>query len=91
MPGQIKYHLDENVSNAVAESLRRRGINVTTTPGQNLNGASDRDQLAFAREQQRVIFTHDDDFLNCIKPMLPTQALHIVTRVAALLEKLSKP
>ncbi len=26
MSGQIKFHLDENVSNAVAEGFRRRGI-----------------------------------------------------------------
>jgi predicted nuclease of predicted toxin-antitoxin system len=63
MPGQIKFHLDENVSNAVAEGLRRRGVDVTTTPEQNLIGVSDQEQIAFAREQQRVIFTQDDDFL----------------------------
>jgi predicted nuclease of predicted toxin-antitoxin system len=58
MSGQIKFHLDENVSNAVAEGLRRRGIDVTTTPEQNLMGASDPEQLAFALRQRRVIFTH---------------------------------
>ena len=63
MSGQIKFHLDENVSNAVAEGLRRRGINVTTTPEQNLIGVSDLEQLAFAKQHHRVIFTHDDDFL----------------------------
>jgi predicted nuclease of predicted toxin-antitoxin system len=63
MSGQIKFHLDENVSNAVAEGLRRRGIDVTTTPEQTLMGASDPEQLAFALKQQRVIFTQDDDFL----------------------------
>ena len=63
MPGQIKFHLDENVSNAVAEGLHRRGIDVTTTPEKNLIGASDLEQIAFAREQRRVIFTQDDDFL----------------------------
>ncbi|MEO1210933.1 MAG: DUF5615 family PIN-like protein [Cyanobacteria bacterium J06638_20] len=63
MSGQIKFHLDENVSNAVAEGLRRRGIDVTTTPQQNLMGASDEEQLAFAYAQQRVLFTQDDDFL----------------------------
>ncbi|MFM7577922.1 MAG: DUF5615 family PIN-like protein, partial [Microcystaceae cyanobacterium] len=61
MSGQIKFHLDENVSNAVAEGLRRRGIDVTTTPEQNLIGVSDREQLTFAFEQGRVIFTQDND------------------------------
>ena len=63
MSGQIKFHLDENVSNAIAEGLRRRGIDVTTTPEQNLMGATDKEQIAFAKAQQRVIFTQDDDFL----------------------------
>jgi Domain of unknown function (DUF5615) len=71
MSGQIKFHLDENVSNAVAEGLRRRGIDVTTTPEQNLMGASDPEQLAFAYGQQRVIFTQDDDFLKLHQATVP--------------------
>jgi hypothetical protein len=63
MLGQIRFHLDENVSNAIAEGLRRRGIDVTTTPEEELMGASDEEQLAFALAQGRVIFTQDDDFL----------------------------
>lgn len=31
MTQKIRFHLDENVSNAIAEGLRRRGIDVTTT------------------------------------------------------------
>ncbi|MGK7874481.1 MAG: DUF5615 family PIN-like protein [Xenococcaceae cyanobacterium] len=71
MPEQIKFHLDENVSNAVAEGLRRRGIDVTTTPEQNLIGASDQEQITFACEQQRVIFTQDDDFLKLHQAGVP--------------------
>ena len=63
MPGLIRFHLDENVSNAVSEGLRRRGINVTTTPEVELMGATDEAQIAFALAQQRIIFTQDDDFL----------------------------
>ena len=59
----IRFHLDENVSNAIAESLRRRGIDVTTTPSALLIGFSDEEQIAFALEQDRVIFTQDTDFL----------------------------
>jgi hypothetical protein len=32
MSGKIRFHLDENVSNVIADGLRRRGIDVTTTP-----------------------------------------------------------
>ena len=61
---KIRFHLDENVSNAIANGLRNRGMNVTTSPEQGLIAASDREQLAFALSQQRVLFTFDDDFLS---------------------------
>ena len=32
MASEIRFHLDECVSTAIAEGLRRRGIDVTTTP-----------------------------------------------------------
>lgn len=59
----IKFHLDEQVERAIAEGLRRRKIDVTTTPEIGLLGATDPEQLAFAISQKRVIFTQDDDFL----------------------------
>lgn len=63
MSGTIRFHLDENVSNAVALALRSRGIDVTTTPEQGLISVSDEEQLAFCLSQARVIFTQDTDFL----------------------------
>ena len=63
MAEKIKFHLDENVNNAIAQGLRRRGIDVTTTPEQSLIGASDEEQLNFSISQNRVIFTQDTDFL----------------------------
>jgi len=63
MSDRIKFHLDENVSNAIANGLRLREIDVTTTSEVNLIGASDEEQVTFAVNEQRVIFTQDDDFL----------------------------
>lgn len=63
MAEKIIFHLDENVKNAVAQGLRRRGIDVTTTPEQSLISVSDQVQLEFAVSQNRVIFTQDTDFL----------------------------
>ena len=60
---KIKFHLDENVRNAIAQGLKRRGIDVTTSSEQSLIGVSDEVQLEFARSQNRVIFTQDTDFL----------------------------
>jgi predicted nuclease of predicted toxin-antitoxin system len=71
MLDRIKFHLDENISNAIAkrrrsliaQGLRRRGIDVTTTPEVSLISASDKEQRSFAFREARVIFTQDDDFL----------------------------
>lgn len=60
---EIRYHLDEHVDPAVAEGLRQRGVDVTTTVEAGLTGASDMDQLAFAAAQGRVFVTRDRDFL----------------------------
>ncbi|WP_026098366.1 DUF5615 family PIN-like protein [Kamptonema formosum] len=59
----MRFHLDENVNSAVADGLRRRGVDVTATSEAGLIAASDEVQLEFALSQKRVIFTQDDDFL----------------------------
>jgi len=43
--------------------LRRRGIDVSATNDAGLLGADDARHLAFAKDQRRVIFTNDPDFL----------------------------
>jgi hypothetical protein len=58
----IRFHLDENVSGAVALALRRRGVDVSTAAEANLIGADGLRHLEFARFQERVLITHDDDF-----------------------------
>src|SRR5512135_1109517 len=63
MPRTIRFHLDENCPAAIAEGLRRRCIDVTTTPGAGLLTASDEEQTAYALAEGRVIFTLDKDFL----------------------------
>ena len=59
----IKFHLDEHVHPAIAEGLRRRGIDVTTTNDVGLRGSSDADQLSYVRGTDRVMVTMDADFL----------------------------
>ena len=59
----IRFHLDENCSPAIADGLRRRGIDVTTTPEVGLVSAIDEDQAAYCLSEGRVIFTQDTDFL----------------------------
>jgi len=59
----IRFHLDEHISTSVAAGLRRRGIDVTTTPEAGLMGSDDAAQLSFATSHGRVMVTHDADFL----------------------------
>ncbi|HEX8200701.1 MAG TPA: DUF5615 family PIN-like protein [Isosphaeraceae bacterium] len=63
MPRTIRFHLDEHCPHAIAEGLRRHGIDVTTTTDAGLLRAPDEDHIAFALAQGRVLFTQDDDFL----------------------------
>src|SRR5262245_24131006 len=63
MPRTIRFHLDEHVDPAVADGLRRRGIDVTSTAEAGLFGKTDSSHIAFALRQGRVIFSCDEDFL----------------------------
>jgi predicted nuclease of predicted toxin-antitoxin system len=63
MPRTIRFHLDENCAKAIAGGLRRRGIDVTTTPEAGLEGAIDEHQAAYGLAEGRTLFTQDQDFL----------------------------
>jgi predicted nuclease of predicted toxin-antitoxin system len=63
MARAIRFHLDECCDNAVASGLRRRNLDVTTTPELGFKGVGDEQQLAYGLAANRVIVTHDADFL----------------------------
>jgi predicted nuclease of predicted toxin-antitoxin system len=63
MARTIRFHLDENCDRAIAEGLRRRGIDVSTTAEAGLLSTTDEEQMAFAVSQNRVLFSQDRDFL----------------------------
>lgn len=60
---RIRFFFDEHVPQAVADGLRRRGVNVLTTLESGRVEFADEDQLSFATEQARVMMTMDADFL----------------------------
>ena len=60
---EIRFHLDESVTLAIVRPLRQRGIDVTTPAGEGLLEATDEAHLDFARSHDRVLVTHDADFL----------------------------
>ncbi len=63
MPGLIRFYTDEHVSRAVIRGLRERGADVLTVPEAGLLGASDLAHVERARQEGRVVFTQDADFL----------------------------
>ncbi len=60
---EIHHYTNENISRAIINGLQQRKIDILSAPEAKMLGASDEDQLAFALENKRVIFTQDDDFL----------------------------
>jgi hypothetical protein len=79
MARTIRFHLDEHVSNAVAEGLRRRGMNVTTTADAGLLGADDSQHIAFALAQDRVSSLTTTTFYASTTRATITSALLTVT------------
>ena len=62
MAEPVRFYLDEHIPSAVAEGLRQRGIEVRTLVEMD-RLAQDKEHLAHARREGRVLVTHDDDFL----------------------------
>lgn len=60
---ELRFYLDESVSNDVARGLRNQGIDVLTTPAAGNMGLNDVDQIAFALREGRIIVTQDADYL----------------------------
>lgn len=59
----VRFHPDENVSGVIASALRSRGIDVTVPVDVGLIGANDLEHLAYCVAEERVLITHDEDFL----------------------------
>lgn len=59
----VRFRLDENVDHAIARGLRLGDIDVTTANDAGLLGGEDAAHLAFALADERVVVTHDPEFL----------------------------
>lgn len=62
-PDPVRIYTDESVPVAVAEGLKRRGVDAWSAYEAGNAGLTDEEQLAYAYKEQAAIFTHDDDFL----------------------------
>ena len=61
-PGHSRILTDENVSPRVVAFLRATGYDVSDIKELGLFGLPDREVLARAHAEQRIIITHDADF-----------------------------
>jgi predicted nuclease of predicted toxin-antitoxin system len=63
MARTTRFHLDECCDPAIANGLRRRDIDVTTLQEAGLIEAEDEQQAEYGFAENRVVLTHDADFL----------------------------
>ena len=61
--GKIRVYTNESVDVALAEGLKRRGVDAFSAKGTGNLGLTDEEQLTYARNHKAAIFTHDADFL----------------------------
>ena len=57
-------YMDVNVPTAITEGLRRQGIDVLTSQEDGTREEDDATLLSRATDLERVLFTHDIDFLS---------------------------
>ena len=63
MRTRIRFYLDEHLAHAIAAALRRRGIDAATVAEVGRRGATDEDQLEWAKQESRVLVSRDPDFI----------------------------
>lgn len=61
--GKIRFLMDVHVHSAITAGLCRRSVEVLTCQSANLGTAVDEDILEYARANNWVVFSQDDDFL----------------------------
>ena len=62
-PARIKFYADTHIARAVAVQLRNRGVDIVRCEEVGMSEAKDFEHLEYAATEDRVVITHDDDFL----------------------------
>lgn len=68
---EVRFQLDEHIANAVAEQLRRRGVDALTAAKAGLRGQPDREYLNRSLATGRVTVTQDHHFLILHRQCVP--------------------
>lgn len=63
MAEPLKFYLDQHIHSGIASGLRQHNIDLLTPQEARWCGLSNSDQLAFATAEERVLVTHDTDYL----------------------------
>ena len=71
----LRIYSDENVNPAIAEGLKKRGMDAWSATDAGTLGFSDEEQLAYATGQRAVLFTHDVDLISIARDW-PEQGRH---------------
>ncbi len=61
---KLRFYFDESVHDAIADGLKRRGVDAKSAKDAGNLGLSDEEQLKYAIKNNFVIITHDVDFLS---------------------------
>ena len=61
--GKIRIYTNESASVAIAEGLKRRGVDAFSTRDAGNLGLTDEEPLVYAGKEKAAVFTHDTDFL----------------------------
>jgi predicted nuclease of predicted toxin-antitoxin system len=62
--GKARILVDESLGSGVAKFLREQGCDAVYAPDVGLTGKSDEDIAAYAWRENRMVWTHDRDFLD---------------------------
>ena len=74
--GKVRIYTNESVNVAIAEGLKRRGVDAFSARDTGNLGFTDEEQLIFARREKAAIFTHDTDFLRIAARWMEEGKIH---------------
>ena len=61
--GKVRIYTNESINVAIAEGLKRRGVDAFSARDTGDLGFTDEEQLVYAGREKATTFTHDTDFL----------------------------
>ena len=74
--GKIRIYTNESASVAIAEGLKRRGVDAFSSRDAGNLGLKDEEQLIYATKERVTIFTHDTDFLQIAARWMDEGRIH---------------